>query len=282
MDEYRLMAGWPVEVPPYDIHCISMVSASGEVLSDREEPSAITTGALYRWIADPDLYDTTALRWVPVTSQATPVYWETGVDSAPVLITDYEYRVENERFYGNALNFDSDDQNYMHADFSATLGGAAGMTVLMVMSPNSTFGNNVQIPMNGLWCPASKAGNWTEITVQGRYLWLESESQERTRVISINPALNGNAPMYLAMVLGRPEATFYVGEGPSAIRTATVPSGAEGVPLDYDILLGRVAEDLEHNLDMALFEMNVYANRLSASQVRDEFALLSRAYGGDS
>ena len=74
------------------------------------------------------------------------------MEEMPELIYDYEYRVVNERFIVSALNFDSDTQNHMWTDLASAFGGPLGYTVIMVFSPNSAYGNNVEVPYNGLWC----------------------------------------------------------------------------------------------------------------------------------
>src|SRR4051812_10636362 len=62
-DEYRLANGWPVDVPACDIKARVLISAEGEVLTDRPDPGAITTSANARWIADDDSYNFTELTW---------------------------------------------------------------------------------------------------------------------------------------------------------------------------------------------------------------------------
>ena len=291
LDEFRLMAGWPVSIPTYDVRCATLISGDGEILTDRDDTTALTTGAAYRWIADPTTYDETALRWAP--SQGSGVYWQTSVDYAPTLITDYEYRVESERFYATALNFDSDSRSHMWLDLNGAMSGSSGYTVVMVLSPNSVYGNNVAVPYNGLWCPGGPTPvgdtfvealepHWISVTLQGRYLWVETEDTTRTRGVAIAPELNSNAPLYLAMVLGRPETLLYAASGPSSIRVKALPTGDGGVPLDPGVVLGRSTGDVLHTADMALMDIGLYANRLTAAEVRDEFAILSRAYGGDA
>jgi hypothetical protein len=282
IDEYRLMSGWPVPIPPYDVHGVSLVSASGEVLRARETPTSVATGATVRWISDLSYYSTTTLRWLPHQDNATSPVWETASTHAPVLINDYEYRVGDERFHQDALNFDSDTQNYLTCDFRSLFGGSAGYTVILVMNPNSSYGNNVAVPYNGLWCPASTTDPWMSVTMQGQYLYFETESMARTRVISIATALDSNAPLYVAMVFARPSTTFYVGSGPSSIRSKSANTGTAPMALGTEVHLGRGTTDLLHCADMALFDVGVYADNLSGLQVRDEFALLSQIYGGDT
>jgi hypothetical protein len=293
VDEYRMMAGWPVEIPPYDVHAISLVSASGEVLNDRDAPSSLATGASARWISDSSFYDNASLRWYPVQSSGSTLVWETTSTYAPVLIDDYQYRIETERFNRSVLNFDSDSRSHMFCTFRDLLVGASGYTVIMVLNPNSSYGNNVTVPYNGLWCPGRPTGigdtfsetldaNWLSVTMQGQYLYYETEAITRARVISIASSLNNNAPLYVAMVFGRPTTTFYVGAGPSSIRSASVAAGPTPVPLDSGIVLGRSTGDVLHTADMALMDLGIYSDMLTGLEVRDEFALLSRVYGGDT
>lgn len=293
LDDYRTMAGWPVSVPKYDIKAYSMISATGEVLAAREDNTAIRTGALLRWIADSSSYDETSLLWTPhQDGTGQNPRWATSAEFAPTLINNYEYRVKNEVFRHSALNFDSDTRNHMWIDFSTSIGGSGGYTVIMVISPNSTYGNNVDVPYNGIWCPGGEtpAGetfaeplptNYMGVTMQGRYLWLETESTSRARGIAIDPELNTNAPMYLAMVFSRPEFKFYAATGPANVRIESLPSGSISNPLNDSVVLGRSTGDILHTADMALLDLNIYANRLTGEEIMAEFAVLSRSYGGD-
>ena len=48
VDEYRMMSGWPVPVPDCDIQIQCLVSAEGDVLGNRDAPTALTTNAAMR------------------------------------------------------------------------------------------------------------------------------------------------------------------------------------------------------------------------------------------
>lgn len=279
--EYRVMAGWPVEIPGHDIKIESLISCTGEVITARDNPVALTTDAMVRWVADSGYYSTDTLRWSPLHSDIGLVTWETTVENAPVLVDDYEYRVGNERFYGDALNFDSDDQCYMSIDMSGYLSGPAGYTLIMVMSPNSVFSNNNAVPYNGIWSPQTRTGNWMDLTMQGQYLYLETESTNRMRGISVSNAYASATPVYVAVVFDRPTTTMYIGTGPNAIRVKTLPAGSVSVPLNEKLFLGRSSGDLLHTADMALFDLGLYGDRLTAMEISNQFAILSRAYGGE-
>lgn len=282
MDDYRVRLGWPVSPPMHDIRATSLVSCTGETFSTRDDNTAVRTGAVLRWVADSTTYNEVGLRWDPIQdATGGHPYWTAPVDNLPVLINDYEYRVKDERFKMSALNFDSDTANYLTADFTSTLGGATGYTVIMVMSPNSVYGNDVSVPYNGLWCPVEESGTWSSVTIQGGYLWLETESDDRKSAIAITPELNSNAPLYLAIVFGRPETVFYAGTGPDEMRVKSVVTYDNVGLMSNEVFLGRSEEDLLHTADMALFDLNLYADRLTASEIKNEFSLLARAYGGN-
>jgi hypothetical protein len=293
MDDYRMMQGWPVPIPDYDIHCHSLVTARGEVFGVRDDNLSIKTGALMRWVADPNYYDPVALRWEPlVDDTGGQSVWETSVDYAPVLIDDYTYRVNNERFVEYALNFDSDTRNHMWADFGTSIGGSTGYTVIMVVSPNSVYGNDDDVVYNGLWCPGGPTPvgdtfeepipsiGWTALTFQGGWLYFQNHGKPRARAVPIQQEINSSAPMYLACCISPIESTFYVGFGPGRIRSASLPSGQNQDPLNDGIVLGRTNGDVLHTADMALFDLGIYGERLTPGRVREEFAILSRSYGG--
>lgn len=292
MDEYRIMNGWPVSVPGHDIHANSILSCEGLVLTGRDDPNAVQTGAFLRWVADATFFDEDALVWRP-TQGPPDALWETSVEFAPVLIDDYEYRVENEKFVMTALNFDSDTANHMWQDFSNVLTGVAGYTVILVLSPNSAFGNDAEVPYNGLWCPGREtppdtpsfteeiSDTWMSVTLQGNFLYLETESIPRTPGVPCAPSLNNTRPSYLALSFARPQTTLYMATGPDNITSKALATGADSASMDYGVLLGRSTGDVGHTADMALFDVGIYANVLTAAQIKDEFALLSRAYGGD-
>ena len=290
-DEYRLLAGWPVPIPPYNIHAITDISASGEVLAFRPENREITTNALVRWIADDDTYDTDTLLWHPWQQQVN-LTWETGVGFAPTYTEGYEYRVGRERFYGNTLNFDSDSREHFWMDMSSVLGGAGGYTVVMVGALNSVYGNNLDVPYNGIWGPGYApgvddtfdepvSGGWIAVTLQGGYLFVESDQAPRKRALPVAHLLAKSAPTYLALVLGYPTSTLYAGAGPSSIISGTVQTGEQAAPLSNQVVLGRTNGDVLHTADMGLMDIGIYGEQLSALQVQGEFAKLSGVYGGD-
>lgn len=294
IDEYRIMAGWPVPIPKYDIFARSMVSASGERFTSRDDPNAINTNATVRWIADPEFYDEDALVWRPIQDATQGSFWNSSTTAMPVLVNDYTYRLGSEVFVQNAVNFDSDANKHLWGNFSTSIGGSAGYTVVMVFSPNSYYGNNDAIPFNGIWAPGNATPDsdtfdeplpefFAEVTSSSGWLYYEDELKERTRAVSIATALSENTPVYLAMIFTRPEVTFYVGQGPSSIQIKTLPAGTQGaVPLNGNILLGRTPGDQLHTADMALFDIGIYGTLLSAVEVQAEFSALAQAYGGVS
>lgn len=281
VDEYRIMAGWPVPVPSMDIRIDVSVSGDGSLLTDRLGPTALVTGADMRWVADADYYDETALQWRPIQGGVTS--WETSPEHAPTLVTDYEYRVGAERFTSmTALNFDSDTVDYMWNNLNPVMGGAAGYTVILVFSPNSVYGNNDEVPENGLWAPSALTGTWASFSVRERAIWVTTEVKPAQKGIPIGDQLDNTAPAFLAIVVGRPQTSFYAAQGPNSIRVNSVVTGEVEVPLSADFWLGNSPGAGSHSVDMALLDLGIYGNQLTTSQVTAEFALLSQVYGGDT
>lgn len=294
MDEYRIMAGWPVPVPDYDIRADSLISCTGEVIAFRENPRNIRTGAMVRWIADSDTYDTTALRWKPYQASIDAEFL-TGTKFSPVYLSDYTYRVGNEQFNHEALNFDSDTRDHFWADLNSTaVGGSLGYTVIMVVNLNSAFGNSTQRIYNGIWShglatpaddneffEATFPHGWVEVTLQGEYLHLQTEQTELTRVMPIGHLLARSAPFYLAMSFGRPYAYFYAGTSPAELLTGRCYTGFEPNPLTGSVVLGRTHGDVNHTADMGIFDLGVYPGQMVPLQIRNEVSLLSAVYGGD-
>jgi hypothetical protein len=87
--------------------------------------------------------------------------------------------------------------------------------------------------------------------------------------------------MFLAVVVGRPQAAMYAASGPSSLLSKRVPTGDATRALRGDFWLGRTPLT-PGTADMALFDFGFYGDMLSASAVAGEFAALSRIYGGDT
>jgi hypothetical protein len=283
MDEYRIMAGWPVPVPAYDIRADTLMSADGTVLDDRDPPTSLITGATFRWIADDNYYDITSLRWAPIQGDCPP--WTASPGSDPTLVTDYEYRVGDERFTEmTALNFDSDTADYLACDLNLVMGGSNGYSIIMVLSPNSVYGNNPDIPANGLFGPMGDdhaPPGWFSLKIKGSFLWLDTDDSDEQKGVSIGTGQNNTAPMFLAVVVGRPQAALYAASGPSSILTKQIPTGDASRALRGDFWLGRTPLT-PATADMALFDLGIYGDMLTRTQVANEFALLSGIYGGDT
>jgi hypothetical protein len=281
VDEYRILDGWPVPVPEFDVQINVMVSAEGDALGNRDEPTALTTNADMRWIADSNYYDQTSLTWTPIQSDAPP--WTTTPEHAPSLISDYEYRIGDERFVGmTALNFDSNTDDYLWNDLSLYMGGAEGYTVVMVLCPNSIYGNDPDVVDKGLWGPANTDGAWHTFTVRDQALCMTTELNPVQKGVAIGNALASTAPTFLAMVVGRPQTTLYAGPGPSNLIVKSLPSGVAPTPLSTHFWLGNAPSSATGTMDMALLDLGIYGNPLTNSEVVAEFAALSSIYGGDT
>lgn len=278
LDPYRLANGWPTQVPTHDVHARSYVSAEGDVLADRLSARDVDTAAHVRWIADSDTWDITDLRWRSWGGAAT-LDLVGGAGTEPVLINEYEYKFNNELFLVDGMQFDADSGDHLELELTNALGGVAGYTVILVGSFTTLSGNDV--PYSGVWCPADTTEAWMSATLQGTSLYLETEQTQRQRVLNLANLLSEAAPLMLALVFDRPNATFYAASGPSSIIKASIQSGSDVVPLHPSVYLGRSGTDLTHTSDMTLMDVGLYATALTPAQVRSEFSTLSSIYGGD-
>lgn len=278
VDEYRLMGGWPVPVPEGDIRIDCLVSAEGNVLANRDAPTELTTAADMRWIADSNYFDVTSLRWTPIQSTVSP--WETTVAHAPTLITDYEYRIGPERFTNmSALNFDSNTNDYMWNNLGLTMGGISGYTVIMVMSPNSVYGNDSTVYSNALWGPEAADGGWVMFTVRNKAVYLTTDNTLEQMGVAIGDALASPAPSYLALVVSKPLTTMYASSGGAQVLSKSLTAGAVAESLSTYFWLGNAPFSTTATMDMALLDLGIYGGLLTKSQVMSEFAKLSQVYG---
>jgi len=281
VDEYRIKSGWPVPVPDMDIRIECLVSAEGELIMERPEPTGVVTNADMRWVADTNFYDQTSGQWTPLQSNAPP--WKSTPETMPTLVTDYEYRFGDERFVGmTALNFDSNTQDAMTNDLSLAMGGTFGYTLIMVMSPNSLFGNDPSTVENALWGPQTTDGAWTMFTIRGQEVWMTTEEQIGQMGVAVGSSLRSPAPSYLAMVVQRPTTTLYAATGPTRILSKSLPAGAAPESLSTRFWLGNGPLVGTASVDMALLDLGIYANPLKKEEVAAEFAELCKVYGGET
>jgi hypothetical protein len=234
-----------------------------------------------RWVADVAYYDQTSLQWTPIQGNVSP--WQTSPTNSPTLFTDYEYTVGDERFVDmTVLNFDSNTNDYMWNNLDLIMGGATGYTVIMVLNPNSIYGNDDTVADNALWGPDSTTGAWEAFTVKDQALWLTTEGHPAQKGVAIGNGLSDTSPTYLALVVSRPQTTLYAASGPSKVLSKALAAGSTPVPLSTRFWLGKAPTPNSATMDMALFDLGIYGNALSRAQVVAEFTLLSSAYGGDT
>ena len=179
------------------------------------------------------------------------------------------------------MNFDSDTADYMSIDLSLSMGGVSGYSVIMVLNPNSIYGNDQTIIENGLWGPDSADGAWAAFSIRDQSVYLSTESYPAQPGVPIGDGLSSSAPTYLALVVSRPQTTLYAASGPSDVRSKSLVAGARAEPLSTRFWLGQIASATAGTMDMALLDLGIYPNPLSRSEVVAEFSLLSQVYGGD-
>ena len=170
----------------------------------------------------------------------------------------------------------------MWNDLSLYMGGVEGYTVIMVLCPNSIYGNDPTVIDNGLWGPASTDGAWHTFTFRDQAVCMTTELNPEQKGVAIGNALASTAPTYLAMVVGRPQTTLYAGlralqSESEVIALRSGPSAPEHPFLARQRpFLGN--RDHGHGL----LDLGIYGGPLTNSEVVTEFAALSSIYGGDT
>lgn len=292
LDDYRIRNGWPVAVPKFDIRCKSLTSVTGDVVSYRPSPGGLTTAADVRWIPTELTWNDTDFTLRPEDSPYTNFVWQSSVGFAPTYLNNYTYRVGKEIITRNGLNFNADQKEHLWSNFSGGFSGTTGYTMLMVLSLSSRFGLDGEVQdYSGLLCSGHPTpggdtfaetitGNDTNLQLRGRYLYANGgEVSGFQQMFPINLALTRTQPSYLAITVDPPYTKVYMGFGAPGMQKAQFSSGApQGSALDW--VLGRATGDVLHCADMTVFDLNLYANPLSDTELLGEVALLSQAYGG--
>ena len=278
IDEYRMMSGWPVPVPDCDIRIDCLVTGDGAVLTERTDPMALVTTADLRWVADDAYYDQITGQWAAIQGSAV---WEGAPENLPTLVNDYEYTIGDERFNNmKGLNFDSDTHDYLSINLDLIMGGTSGYTVIMVVSPNSIYGNNTDVIENALWGPQDTDGAWVDFTLRDQSVFMTTESLPTQQGVAIGNALSAEAPYYLVLVVQRPMTTLYAASGPGNVASKPLAAGQSETPLSTRFWLGNSPAPACATTDMMLLDLSIYGNPLLQGDVVNEIATLSSVYGG--
>ena len=169
----------------------------------------------------------------------------------------------------------------MWNDLTLAMGGTEGYTVIMVMSPNSIYGNDLAYVDNALWGPDSMDGGWAAFTVRDDALYMTTEAMPAQKGVPIGDALAATSPAYVALVVGRPQTTLYAAPGPSKVLSKALAAGEAATALSTRFWLGNGPSASSATMDMALLDLGIYGNRLTRAEVVAEFTKLSEVYGGD-
>jgi hypothetical protein len=294
LDEFRVKNGWPVEVPPYDVRQKTLISTDGTVISNRQSPATVQTGADVRWVATELSWDDVTLTWRPEDGPYPSYVWSSSVEFAPVYINDYTYRVGKELLTVNGLNFSGDNHQHLWSNFTGGFGSAAGFTLIFALSLQSRFGlDNTDVDYAGIFGAGHATppgagdtfaedvtGGQTNLQMRGRYLWVNSNQMAYQQLFPINLALTRSQPSYLAVVVNPPYTKVFMGFGTSTMQVAQVQTGPLPEANHLDWVIGRATGDLVHCADMTLFDLGLYVNPLSDDDVLSEISKLSQAYGG--
>lgn len=284
---YRIKNGWPVALPKYDVHARTLVSAEGQLLSQRPGAQEVATTANVRWIADVN-FDSDLLTWWPFLSDFGAVKWETSVDYLPTHVEEYTYSVNNRRVIKDAINFDHDGSQHMWANLDI-ITGASGYSIAMVCTVNSVYGNSEGQSFTGLVGNGSAnptAGKvsedidapWTLKLVAGE-LRLDVGKATSTESIGISDLMANNRPFIVVVVLSNPKSKLYVATSSDDIKSLEIHTGSLSPVFSTELVLGRSFGDTMHTADMAVMDLGIYGASLTSAQVKTEVASLTKVYG---
>lgn len=297
VDEYRILNGWPTEIPDHDVVAQGFVSSAGEIMSIRPGPGQISTGADVRWIASADSWDNTTFTWRPEDTAIYPQYvWQSSSDYAPTYLNDYTYRVGKEIVTRDALNFQNDAKEHLWSDFTGGSAGAVRFSVVMVVNFSAKFGIDASATQvsdyGGIFCaghptPSSPPNTFAEVVtggtvdvhLRGRYLYARPAQQAFEQLQSIHDLLVLSQPLYLGITVDPPYLTVTSGRNAAKLTVGQTLIPSEETN-NFDWVLGRATGDVLHGTDMTLFDCSFYGAPLSNGDMVGEIAALSACYGG--
>lgn len=295
VDEFRMDGGWPEAVPSLDVHTHALVSAAGEIVEFRPDPTAVTTQADVRWIASSDFYNTITGRWAPAASVYGDAAWQTAADFAPVMIEETSYRIGKRILFRDAIQFNQTSHDHFWSDFTPALRNLQGYTVILVASLRASS-NTVEgtVEYSGLLSPGTTTppligGNtFTEAAPSGaaslqirngKLCVSTTPGAEFQTGPSISSFLSSSAPVYLVYSVGAPHVRVTVGSGPTSMSTTTFVYPTPQVQ-NLNVVLGRTTGNVDHCASMLLYDVGLYADQLTDAEITAEIAALSASYGG--
>lgn len=285
IDSYRMKKGWPQQVPEIDVRARSVISLEGLKAAYRLDPYSMETGADVRWIAHPDYYDQADLIWRAHQDTYGGFQWVTSPDYAPTLEEEYTYQAGNELLTRTCLNFDSGNRDHFWGNFGST--NVSGFTFGLVVSLRSPEGKSM-----GLLCPGQATPLLDEfdepmesknaaLMLSGHTLTVSMDAGRDRDVIEIGGWMSKQAPLFIFMVVHPPGGEIYVAQGSRTQRVETFNAGEPGT-FDLNYVLGRTNGSVLETADMAVFEVNFYANSLDRNEISNEVSTLSSIYGGSN
>lgn len=289
--DFRMLKGWPMAVPDYDVRVEALVDVEGITLAVRPNVYDLDISSDVRWIADANSFSDINLTWYPYQSQLGTLPWQSAPQWMPTLVEDYTYVLGNEQFTTPLVNFDAVSAEHMWCNVTA-LEGSYGYTIIMVCNLNSVYSGEEETNHNGIignGYPTTQFGilDDEEDFIENPWQALINTSSLIIRTDSdrgetpIGDLISRTPPCYLAFAVGRPEFEFYAARGPMTITPNTVSSGELGVPFSSSLVLARSFGDTLHTADLAVMEIDLYARKLDKFEVKREITRLAKFYGSE-
>jgi len=301
-DPYRLYDGRPVAVPKWDMNIGILVSSVGHVLTGREDPVSIDTGAGVRWIAGVNYWDEAYNRWYPTDDGLSERFWWETTDEASPKLWDavegkgYVYYLGKEEFIRSSVSFDEEDFSHMWSNFDGGNLSSETLTLMLVVSLNPVQRNQNYYtvidsgteppvgPSYGFsepWAPDTSIVNRTKCDVFPHKLRIKFDGDLSTTSPDRNPTFGQIGILTLKYSTTDFYAEWFSEEGKYS-RFITPKKSLEGNTnvIYHNLVLGRSNGSVIDNMaNMDVFEINMWTDDPDKEALALAKSSLVSAYG---
>ena len=299
-DPYRLYDGRPVAVPKWDMNIGVLVSSVGHVLTGREAPISIDTGAGVRWIAGVNYWDEVYNRWYPTDDGLSERFWWETTDEASPKLWDsvegkgYVYYLGKEEFIRSSVSFDEEAFSHMWSNFDGGNSSSETMTLMLVVSLNpvqrnqnyyTVIDSGTEPPagpsFSEPWAPDISIVNRTKCDVFPHKLRIKFDGDLSTTSPDRNPTFGQIGILTLKYSTTDFYAEWFSEEGKYS-RFITPKKSLEGNTnvIYHNLVLGRSNGSVIDNMaNMDVFEINMWTDDPDKEALALAKSSLVSAYG---
>ena len=269
MPGYRLRAGFPEPIPPFDVRSISHATLSGATVTNtRPSPLQVAPTSVARWLPTDATYD--GLVWDAIAGGTRTL--ETSALFAPTLTHDFHYYVGKELVTRDALMFSTASKQFLWTNFTPSTEDE--WTMMLVACPLPPRRN--ALGMSDFYGVLGYDG----VDQFGlRQYATAIKYYQGAMANTTNLALGSQAPAIYAISATSTTIRFYRRSLGVTWKITLDRTGGTG---DYtmDMLIGcDVGTAQDYTANMALMEVNFYNTRLDDDAFELEASNVYSAYG---